>query len=237
MKRIVLMTMTVLVVAFASLATAYASNEANIRKFNNGDYQKNMFALLGFTQLYVEHYNNGNMYYKQGDYDIAIAEYDKALSSHIPHSHYNDKDYCNVCKVRINKALAILAGIDLADGAELSDSELSKILETLDEAKAVLTEKECAINENSGHNDEAVQLYKEIIELEQQLKNSDGSSDDKDKKDDHKDDTKKENEENDSKKKEILDNQQDGSGERYKELNDLKGLYDDDFSYYDGIRW
>lgn len=236
MKRILLMATTLLALFFTCLVTAYASNKIDIKKYNDGKYGKNAFAIFGFTQPYVDDYNTGNKYYKQGEYELAIEEYKKALEKNPPHSHYNDASNNSECHIRINLVLAMLADIDVDD---IAPEDISAVLKTLDEAKEILTEKGCAKSVDTGHNADAVQLYRDICELQEELKNQQGQSDDSD---DNKDDQNESQDENDNnstadKEKALMDNQSEGTSERNKGLEEVKELFDDDFSFYDGEIW
>ena len=236
MKRVIIGIWSVLFVIFAYLLFTYISNEIAIKKECS-----NAFSILGFTQPYVGYYNEGNVLYNQGNYEGAISNYDKALSYNLK----EDKD----CKVRINKALAMIKPVDIE---QIDDSNFDTTIALLEDAKKVLLENGCAKEDNTGHHKDAQQLYNDIDKFEQQLKqqqqqssqsdaskgtDSDANKDGKDdKKDEQKPDDK--NEKNDAEeqkkqeiKKQLLDNQSQGMGERTSEENAYESFDYDNFDY------
>ena len=133
----------------------------------------------------------------------------------------------------------MIAQIDMD---ELSKEDIPSALQIIDEAKGILTEKDCAKSDGDGHSEQATQLYKELCEIEDELKQKQQESDDSDdnKKDNKQDDNDKKNEQSDeskSKVDEIMNNQSDGTAERNKNLNEVQELFDEESTYYDGESW
>lgn len=239
MKKAILIITIVLSILEGCLVVAYVSNQIDIKKYNSGNYTNNIFAVFGFMQPYVDDYNMGNKCYMQNDYEQAIDYYNKALRKNPPHSHYNDSGYNKQCSIRINIVLAMIAQIDMD---ELSKEDIPSALQIIDEAKDILTEKDCAKSDGDGHSEQATQLYKELCEIEDELKQKQQEADDSDdnKKDNKQDDNDKKDEQSDeskSKVDEIMNNQSDGTAERNKNLNEVQELFDEESTYYDGESW
>ena len=83
----------------------YVNNERKIKRFENGDYKENSTDVLGFTEPYINDYNQGNIYYKQKEYGKALESYKKALEQNPP--------FEKECRIRINMALSIVVPIDV----------------------------------------------------------------------------------------------------------------------------
>ncbi|MBQ9233758.1 MAG: tetratricopeptide repeat protein, partial [Lachnospiraceae bacterium] len=127
---------------------------------NESAYSGNANALTfaNVYQSYIAHYNRGNIFYNQKNYDEAIKEYNKALDCHIPEK--------KECSVRINLALSIIGKIPSEyDSPDNIDSTLA----TLREAREVLLPDDCANDEGTGHSKEAEKLKKEIDDLIEEL--------------------------------------------------------------------
>lgn len=155
MKRVFTALWAVLVLILIVLVANDVSNEAMIKAYNNKKYEKNFLASLGFTQPYIAHYNQGNNYYQQGYYDLAIDEYNKALDFNPP----GDMD----CQVRINIALAMTLPIDKD---QVTVDNLQDTLDILYEAEEVLCENGCAeMDDDDGHSKDAQQLKEDIDEF------------------------------------------------------------------------
>ena len=139
----------------------YLSNENQIKKYNDQKYEVNNFTTAGVTEPYINHYNNGNVYYAQGDYAHAIEEYNAALEYKLP----EDKD----CDVRVNLALAMVVPIDVDD---IDASNIDDVFDTLDAARDILCDNGCASEKKKGHDKDAQKLKKDIDEFEDMLRNS-----------------------------------------------------------------
>lgn len=155
MKRIISALWAVLVIVLMILVVNYVGNEAMINNYNNKKYEKNFLAALGFTQPYISHYNQGNNYYQQGYYDLAIEEYEKALEFNPPEGMD--------CQIRINIALAMTLPID---EDQVTVDNLEETLEILYEAEDVLCENGCAsMDDSDGHYKDAQKLKEDIDEF------------------------------------------------------------------------
>lgn len=151
MRKVINAIWVLLVLVLMVLVVNYASNEGMIKAYNNGNYEKNNLAVLGFTEPYISHYNQGNNYFQQGYYDLAIEEYDKALDYSVP----EDVE----CMIKINKALAITAPVDKK---KITVDNLMDNIAILREAEEILTEDGCADEKGKGHSKDAQQLYDDI---------------------------------------------------------------------------
>lgn len=158
MRKVINALWVLLVLVLMVFVVNYASNESMIKAYNNGIYEKNNLAVLGFTEPYISHYNQGNNYFQQGYYDLAIEEYEKALDYSMPEE--------TECMVRINKVLAITAPIDKK---KITVHNLMDNIAILREAEEVLTENGCADEKGKGHNKDAQQLYDDIEEFIDEL--------------------------------------------------------------------
>ena len=133
-----------------------------VAKYDAGDYSVSADPLLIFNcfQPYIAHYNQGNIYYQNGDYEQAIEEYYSALEQFPP--KYKE------CSIRINLALAMLG--TLGDDYDKPDN-IKDSIETLKEAKAVLLENDCATKSGDGHSKTAEKLKSEIEDILEELEN------------------------------------------------------------------
>lgn len=136
----------------------FFSNEVVNEKMLDNVFDRNDFAWLGFMEPWKEPYNLGTNYLKQRDYDSAIAQFDKALSYNIP----DDSE----CEVRINKALAMTLPINEED---VDDRNLDTYVARLEEAEAVLLEKDFAREDGKGEYEDAQGLYDDIVEYKLHL--------------------------------------------------------------------
>ena len=164
-KTIIYIAFSVLGLVLLKFAFTYFYNEWVISKYNDGYYKENFTLLenMNFTERYIVYYNNGNVFYKQRNYQEAIENYEIALELDPPEE--DDRD----CQIRINLALAKLA---LLPEKPANDEELDDMIKVLKECLDILSEHECATEDGDGHNNRAQRLYDEIKqmldELEQQ---------------------------------------------------------------------
>jgi tetratricopeptide (TPR) repeat protein len=192
-------------------------------------------TLFNWTEGYVAYYNQGNIYYQQGEYLNAIDAYDKALEENPPEG--------KECAIRINKVLAMLATVgELYNDPAFTDT----VLPILYEARNVLLEEDCATEAGDGHSAEAEQLKKEIEEMikevEKQQSESDFSKepDDKKSEQDEKNTTKKQSEEDafeDDVKKAIQEKQSKANKERQEGLQFYEDMEKDYNFDSDGRIW
>lgn len=165
----------------AKLAFNFIYNTVVIYHYHQYDYAVTMKPLLRFnwSQPYIAHYNQGNIYYKNGSYEDAILSYQEALSLNPP----KEKE----CAIRINLALAMLGTME-EDYASYENADVS--LEILTGARDVLLEKECATENGDGHSETAEQLKEEIeamiSQLQQQSESETESGEDTDKENEEK---------------------------------------------------
>jgi len=141
------------------LGLNYYGNKKLIDNYGEGIYRQNELGFLGFTQPYINHYNRGNIFYQLGDYEKAQQEYQLAVNL-LPGEPYD-------CKIRVNYALSYVTPIDVES---ITKDNYEDTIEICEEAKKILTEHDCATEDNDGHYYAAQKLYNEICAFEQQLK-------------------------------------------------------------------
>ena len=158
MKKILAVFGTLCAIFLLVLLVNYVSNENMIKKYNRGIYEGNDLDWLGFTQPYIAPFNQGDLYYKQGFYDQAIEQYQKALKKHPTRKA--------ICDIRVNWALALTVPLD----TESKDIQiLDENIRVIQEAKDILLEDGCAnADHESGHDKEAQELYNILDQLQQQ---------------------------------------------------------------------
>ena len=138
-----------------------------VAEAGKGIYHPEMESLLSVFDKpdgYVIWYNIGNYYYENGDYREAEDAYLKAIECGIP--------YEKECPVKINLALCKLAQLDedewdaffdCSDSGDLN-AQSRKVEKTLLEARDILTEDECAHEDDENGHDEQAQLLKDEID-------------------------------------------------------------------------
>ena len=186
MKRKLLIAINIILILIAlKLLYSIVINSILVNKYENGEYSESLgsaLTVLNFPESYIAHYNYGNVLYKNGKYDLAMEEYEKALKGEIP--EYNE------CNIRINYALAICKTVQVD---EKNQDSIKKAINTYLTAIDILTEDGCANKkDNNGHSKDAEQLKQDIIKEIERLKNLLNSDEDKEKDDE-------DNEENDEK--------------------------------------
>lgn len=225
------------------LSVNYICNMRFISNYDKGIYKSSeVNQVLGFTQPYVYHYNNGNVYYNEGDYQGAEEEYRTALG----YKPRGERD----CMTRINLALAIVKQID---PESVTAENLDETIELLDDARNILVENGCAHRDDEdGHNKDAQTLKDEIDVFEEQLKQSvqdqksSGGSDDKDQQygqddqDTPDDSDGEQGSSSASEEEKIKEKLQEIQGDSLKQRNsemDTYETYKDGYNYYDGRTW
>ena len=242
-NKILLILYFFFLVIIGKLIFTYAYNERVIKKVNANTYTGSADALTfaNFYQSYIAHYNRGNIYYNQHNFDEAIKEYNKALECHVP-----DKKECSI---RINLALSIIGKIpsdyDTPDNIDAT-------IATLKEARAVLLPDGCADDEGTGHSREAEKLKQEIDDLIKELEekkeqqnnqNQNDGNEDNQNQDDQKqeekeneDDTEStetdaEEEKIDQLEQQFIEQQNEAYDERQEEMDSMYELYNYDFNF------
>ncbi len=224
-------------VCFVLLSVNYICNRQVISNYNKGIYKNSdVNEILGFTQPYVYHYNQGNIYYNNGDYEGAEEEYRSALKRYPG----GDRD----CLTRINLALSIVKQVDVES---ITEDNLDDSLKLLDDARDILVENGCAHRDDEdGHNKDAQTLKDEIDAFEEQLKQKvsdqqkNGGSGKKDQPDTSKDEDGKDESGASDDEKEIKEKLQEIQGDSLKQRNsemDTYETYKDGYSFYDGQTW
>ncbi len=222
----------VIVIIFLRFACVFFINERFLINYRKEKYNINSIKILAFanfSESYIYHYNQGNLFYKNGKYKEAINEYYKALEKYIPKG--------KECSIRINLALAKIATIEDIN----SEEDRQKNIDTLLSARNVLCEKGCAnSNDNNGHSEEAEKLKQDIDKLLEKLQNPDKNEEEKEENKQQQEEEKKEKkDENDKKKEELKKRQKEAIQERQKEIEEDENLWKNTGvdSYYDGKKW
>lgn len=224
MKKIFIFIYVCVAIIFLKLIISFSINEIFIYKYNKGNYEKNLVKslfVLNYYEPYVAHYNYGNVLFKFGYYEDAINEYNKALDYKPP----KDK----VCDVRINLSLSMVYGID-------SNLDSEEQLNILDEAKKVLYEDNCAIENpcdgerRGGESEEAEDLENEIEEKEGEAENGENDDSGSDSSDDS-----EEKSEEEQKSDDLEERNKEAGKSRQEELDKMEDY--DNYDYYRGKRW
>ncbi len=241
-KKIFLILYLLFLVVVGKLVLSYAYNERIIKKANSGNYTSNadMLTFANVYQPYIAHYNRGNIFYNQGNYDEAIKEYNKALDCGVPKG--------KECSIRVNLALSIIGKIPNDYAAP---DNIDSTIATLKEAREVLLPDDCANDEGTGHSKNAERLKKQIDDLideleqikDEQNQNDDNQDDNQDNQDenDQNDDSNtteedKEEEYIDQLEQQFIDQQNEAYEERQDEMQSIQELYNYDFNFdSDGI--
>lgn len=142
-----------------------AINKKFVQDYNAGVFnleEESKLLKMNIFESYKPYYNLGNVYYKKGDYNSAIANYEDALK--------NKPTEEDECLIRINLALAMCNTIDFQKLD--SEEKIQTALFVLYKARDVLTEKGCASAEgHDGHNADAQQLKEDIDKMIEKLEN------------------------------------------------------------------
>ena len=155
-KRIMIAAYTVVGLLLCKFAFTYGYNEWVISKYLDGDYTENfnLLEVFNIEEPYIVYYNNGNVMYQNKDYEAAIEYYEKSLE--------NDPPEGKECPIRINLALAKLA---LLGEDRLTPEKIDETIDTLNECLDILSEEDCANEDDDGHDNRAQRLYNEIKEM------------------------------------------------------------------------
>lgn len=233
MKKILAVFGTLCAIFLLVLLVNYVSNENMIKKYNRGIYEGNDLDWLGFTQPYIAPFNQGDLYYKQGFYDQAIEQYQKALKKHPTRKA--------ICDIRVNWALALTVPLD----TESKDIQiLDENIRVIQEAKDILLEDGCAnADHESGHDKEAQELYNILDQLQQQQEqkkqeqqqqdqNQDQNQDQSQDQDQNQDQNQNQDQEQDPLEQQFQELQEEAAEAREEEMGDAENYYGNG-SYYE----
>lgn len=211
------------------LAFNYIYNAIVIYRYHQYDYTVNVKPLLVFnwSEPYIVHYNQGNLYYKNDGFEDAIASYERALELNPP----EEKE----CAIRINLALAMLG---MMDEDYAAPEHMDTSLEILRGARDVLLEKGCAAENGDGHSETAEQLKEEIEALIEQLEQqSETEPEESEKTEEEKKQEEAEDAFEDDVKKALQEKQSKANQERRESLDYYEDI-DKDFNFdSDGYIW
>lgn len=184
-KKIFIGVYVILLLICGNLVFNFIYNSIVVYAYNHTDNKVTMSPILMFnwSEPYIAHYNQGNLYYKEGSYAEAVDSYNKALEYDMPQERE--------CSVRINIALALLK--TLGDDYAAPDN-VENSLQVLYAARDVLLEKDCATEAGGGHSQTAEKLKEEIDAIIKELEEQQQSQEEQDSGQDG-EDTKKKQEE------------------------------------------
>ena len=227
MKKLLITVGIVSGILWVCLFMNHIANETLISNYEDGMYEKNDFTFFGFFEPYISHYNQGNIEFKNKNYEKAIEEYQKAIKCHMP----EDKE----CLARINIALAMVIPID---EDEINSQNIDETIKKLEDAKDVLTEKGCAHeNDSNGHNQDAQQLKEDIDDFIERLKEQKETGSDDASQGTSQSGNSQNDSDDDDKKQQLEELQQQTQKEREDELTIIENI-DQLYNYdYDGACW
>ena len=219
MKKTLNIIFIITIIILTKLLLTFSINEIIIKNYKNNIYNDKLIKslyILNINQPYIAYYNNGNIDYKNNNFNDAIDKYNKALNKKPPQK--------KVCDIRINLSLAIIKTIQPTD--------INIALEKLENARNNLYNNNCAnpIN-NSGYSKKAEKLEEEIKKLEKLLNNNNAPSTNE------QEETETENPKKEYEKieKEIKQNQKEANANRQSELETYEHL--EQYEYYSGKKW
>lgn len=187
---------------------------------------------------YVMDYNMANAYYNDGDYSKAQIYYERCLDFNMP----QDKE----CSVRINLTMtklqqigfeAIYSEYEAFEKGEEVDKEalirnIDDVIEKLQEDREILTEKNCAGEEDDdGHSDDAEALKKDIdnkIEELEKMKEELQKKIDEENKDQNQEEQQDDQQSQDQSSNEQNDDQDQNSDQEQSEAGDVDDEREDD---------
>lgn len=150
---------TIALLFFLCLAITWGQNETMKQKFSRGIAREKYLPKISLLQRYVKTYNLGDIYYANGEYDLARMQFEKALSQNPPKKRS--------CDIRVNLALSMTTPIT---PESVTADNLDETISTLEDAIVVLTEDGCANDTGFGHSYRAQVLKNDIEEYIEQLK-------------------------------------------------------------------
>lgn len=216
MRKLLVLCLIPLIILLIHFTRVYISNEILINDYNNEKYNHKIIKYLkkvNFQEKYIVYYNEGNIAFKEKDYDKALDLYDEALKKRPPQSRR--------CDIRINKAVTILEMID-------ENATPEEILYELNRAREELYIDNCANEDGSGDSDDAEDMDGDIETQMDKQKARQEETKPKDKED-------KENEEEEKIKQELEEYNREANESRQQDLQDYKNL--GNYHYYSGKRW
>lgn len=221
MKKTLKIFFAILLIILVKLLLSFTINEIIIVNYKNNVYNTNLIKtlyLFNFNQSYIAYYNDGNILYKNNNFEKAIDKYEKAIDRKPPQK--------KVCDIRINLSLAMIKTIDTTNSNDAFDK--------LEEAKNNLYNNNCANpTDDSGSSKEAEEFEEEIKKLEEQLEN--GTDDNSSSNDNQEDDSNDEKDEYSDIEQEIKENEKKANSSRQSDITNYENL--DDYEYYSGKRW
>lgn len=217
MKKLLKILLIPLFIILMRLVLSFVINEIIIYNYQRNRYNETLIKtlyLLNINQPYIVYYNEGNILYKNEEYNKAINKYEKALNKHPSKKR--------VCDIRINLSLAKIKNIKSYDQKE--------IYNLLEDAKTNLYENGCANkDDDNGSSQDAEKLEKEIQKLQDKINNNDES-------DNNNEEENEPNNEVDPSLEEILrELQRESAASRSSDLRNYENM--SDYTFYSGKRW
>ena len=165
------------------------------------------------------YYNRGNIEFENGNYEVAITEYNNALDKNPPEK--------KECKIRINLAFSMLKLLNFGDVE--TEQKRNELIKKLEDVKKVLTEDGCAHeNDNNGHSSDAQQLKNDIDKYIEELKQNQTQKQDP---------KKEEPNEKDSKEEKVKKELEKLKQESLKNKQEMEELFKEHDYFFDGKTW
>lgn len=223
MKKTLKITLIFFSLIFIKLIFTYILNEYVILNYNKGNYKENLIEILKIlntNEPYIVYYNEGNLNYKQKEYEKAIENYDKALNKNPKSSR--------ICDIRINQTLSMIKLIN--------SQKQSEKLDLLKQARENLYEDGCANeNDNNGKSENAEQLEEEIKDLEEKIKNGESQSNGNGNNDPNNTEEEIDDTEDSDIEQQLEEIEKQANANRQSDLDSLQES--GDYHYYSGKRW
>ena len=220
MKKTIKISFLILLIIFIKLLSTFLINQIIIYNYNNKIYNNNLIKILylfNFNQSYIVYYNDGNLKYRNNEFENAINKYNDALKRNPPKKR--------ICDIRINLTLATLQTID-------KNSSKNEVINKLEEAKKILLENNCAsLDGTSGESNEAEDLKQEIDKIEEEIKNGSNNNSNNNNGNSQ---TEDENQYNDI-EQQIKEKEKNSNASRQSNMSTYENL--NNYEYYKGKKW
>ena len=211
-----------LILLIAFLTVRFLINYRYYSNFDSEDFTPDDLKVLligNIAESYVVYYNRGNIEFENGNYEVAITEYNNALDKNPPEK--------KECKIRINLAFSMLKLLNFGDVE--TEQKRNELIKKLEDVKKVLTEDGCAHeNDNNGHSSDAQQLKNDIDKYIEELKQNQTQKQDP---------KKEEPNEKDSKEEKVKKELEKLKQESLKNKQEMEELFKEHDYFFDGKTW
>lgn len=214
--KIAIVALIILVLSFFSIRII--TNEVVILLYEHDKKPEiliKVLLILNINEPYIVYYNNGNINYKNEEYDKAIKNYTISLDKNPPEKR--------VCNIRINISLATIKNI------KVTDKDL--VLKELKKARSYLYENDCAHeDDDNGKSKKAEELEEEIRKLEKQIEEGNPSNNSN-----NQNNQNNQNQNYENIEEQIREKQKENNASRQENLERSENI--GDYEYYRGKRW